>query len=67
MNVIGHPGIGVDRKAMFGGSIYQRVAEKLKVGLAREDHLAVIAALDDVLRLARNDVAGQTGHLMLES
>ena len=39
----------------------QRIAQELVTRLGGKDDLPVIAALDDVLRLARNDVAGKSG------
>jgi hypothetical protein len=44
------------------GRFHQRIAEKHKILVAGEDSLAVIAALDDVLRLTGDDVAGETCH-----
>ncbi len=60
--MVGHPYIGMYRQAEAAGSFDDGIAEVLVVGLGGEDHLAVVAALDDVLRLAGDDVAGQAGH-----
>lgn len=40
----------------------QRIAKELVIRLGRKDRLAVIAALDDVLRLTGDDVTGKSGH-----
>lgn len=42
-------------------SFNQRIAQELVIRLGGKDDLPVIAALDDVLRLARDDVAGESG------
>jgi hypothetical protein len=60
--MVGHPHIGVDRKAVLERGLDQRVAKELIVRLGGKDGLAVVAALDDVLGLAGDDVAGKTGH-----
>ena len=38
------------------------IAKKLIVRVSGKDRLPIIAALDDVLRLAADNVAGKTGH-----
>ena len=60
--MVRHPHIGVDREAVLELRLDQRVAKELIVRLGGKDRLAIIAALDDVLRLAGDDVAGKTGH-----
>jgi len=46
---------------MLGGSFDQGVAEELVVRLCGEDHLAVVAPLDDVLRLTGDDITRKAG------
>ena len=58
MNMVGHPDIGMDRQAMLFRGFDQGIAKKLIVGLRRKNGLSVIAALDDMLRLAGDDIAG---------
>ena len=41
----------------------QRIAKELIVRVGCENSLAVITALDDMLRLTRDDEAGKVGHL----
>ena len=62
MDVICHPHVGVYGKSIAAGGFNQSVAEELIVRLGGKYYLPVVAALDDVLRLARNDVTGKTGH-----
>jgi hypothetical protein len=52
----------MDRESVLKRSLDERVAEKLIVRLGGKDCLEVVAALDVVLRLAGDDVAGETGH-----
>ena len=47
---------------MLDRGFHQGVAEELVVRVGSKDDLAVIAALDDVLGLAGNNVAGKAGH-----
>ena len=60
--MVRHPRIGVDRQPMLGGRLDQGIAKELVVRLCGKDRLAVIAALDDVLRLTGNDVTGKARH-----
>src|SRR5258706_14268194 len=50
------------RQADAAGSFDDGIAEVLVIHFGGEDRLPVVAALDDVLRLAGDDVAGQAGH-----
>lgn len=63
MNVVGHPDIGMDRQAILGCCLDQGIAKKPVVRSGGEDHLPVIAALNDVLGLARYDKTGKTRHV----
>lgn len=60
--MVGHPYVGVDAQAMPECGVDQGIAEALIVCLGGEDDLAVVATLDDVLGLAGDDVAGESGH-----
>jgi hypothetical protein len=60
--MVRHPHIGVDREAVLERSLDQGITKELIVRLGGKDGLAVVAALDDVLRLAGEDVAGKTGY-----
>jgi hypothetical protein len=42
--------------------LYQGISKVLLIRFGSKNHLAVVAALDDVLRLAGYDIAGKTGH-----
>jgi hypothetical protein len=52
----------VDGETVRVGSLDQGVAEKLVIGISRENHLTVVAALDDVLGLTGNNVTGKASH-----
>lgn len=54
--------LGVYLQSMLDRGFHQGVAEELVVRVGSKDDLAVIAALDDVLGLAGNNVAGKAGH-----
>ncbi len=63
MNVIRHPHIPMNRQAKPPCRLHQCIAKELIVRFGSENGLAVIAALDDVLRLTGDDESGETGHL----
>ena len=65
--MVGHPHIGVNCQPVFVGRLNQRIAEILVVRVRGKDDLSVVAALDEVLRLPRNDVAGKARHDELDS
>jgi len=62
VDVVGHPDIGMDSPTLPGCRLDQGPTKKAVVRVSAKDGLPVIAALNDVLRLARNDVAGETRH-----
>ena len=49
-------------EAKTSGGFDDGITEELVIGLGSKDNLPVIAALDDVLRLAGDNVAGEAGH-----
>jgi len=62
VNVVGHLAIGPDRDAEAPAALGEPVAiERIVVG-RREDALAAMAALRDVVRGAGNDDAGDAGY-----
>jgi hypothetical protein len=63
MNVIGHPHVAVDDQTKPPCRFDHRIAKELVIHFSGEDRLPVIAALDNVLRLTGDDLAGKTGHL----
>ena len=62
MNVVGHPHIRVNRKPESPGRFDKGITKKLKVVVADKNSLTIVAALDDVLRLAGDHVAGKACH-----
>ncbi len=52
----------MDGEAVGVGGILQTVEIEVKVVLCGEGRLAIVAALDDVQRLARDEEAGQAGY-----
>ena len=62
MDMVGHPDIGMDRQTMLRCRFHQGIAKKLIICISGKDHLPVVATLDNVLWLARDDVAGKAGH-----
>ena len=58
VDVVGHPNIGMDSQTLLGCRLGQGPTKKPVVLASAKEGLPVIAALDDVLRLARNDEAG---------
>jgi hypothetical protein len=60
VDVVGHPHVGVNAQTVLERGLDQVIAEELIVRPGSKDRLAVIAALDDVLRLAGDDVAGKS-------
>jgi hypothetical protein len=57
--VIDHPDVGVNSQTVLAGGFHQRIAKEPIVRLRGKNSLPVVTALDDVLRLAGNDVAGE--------
>ena len=60
--MVGHQHIGVQRTAEPGTGIVQGAQIDAVIVLMGEDRLAVVAALDDMLRLAGEVEAGKSGH-----
>jgi len=60
--VVGHPDLGMDSPTLPGGRLDQSSTKKPVVRVSAKDDLPVMAALNDVLRLARNDAVGETRH-----
>lgn len=50
------------RQPVFGRRLDQRIAKELVIRLGGKNRLPVVAALDDVLRLAGNHVTGKARH-----
>ena len=63
VDVVGHPDLGMDSQTLLGGHLDQGPTKKPVVRVSAKEGLSVIAALNDVLRLARNDEAGETRHV----
>ena len=59
--------MGMNCQPVFVGRLNQRIAEILVVRVCGKDDLSVVAALDDMLRLLRNDVTGKARHDELDS
>lgn len=57
MDVIRHPHIGMNGEAKPSSRFDQGVSKELVIRFSGKDRLTVIAALDDVLGLAGEDVA----------
>jgi len=49
-------------QAVGGCRLNHCITEKLKVFICGKNHLAIVTALDNVLRLTRDDIAGEPGH-----
>lgn len=62
MDVVGHPDLGMDGQTLPGGRLDPGPTKKPVVRVSAKEVLPVMAALNDVLRLARNDKAGETRH-----
>ena len=60
--VIGHPRIGMNLQTVRVSGLNQGVAKELVVRINRKYVLAIVAALNDVLRLAGNNDSGKAGH-----
>jgi len=58
LDVVGHPDIGMDSQTLLGCRLDQGPTKKPVVGVSAKEGLPVMAALNEVLRLARNDEAG---------
>ena len=52
----------MDRQTLLGGRLDPGPTKKPLVRVSAKEGLPVMAALNDVLRLARNDAAGETRH-----
>jgi len=57
---VGHPDIGMDSQTLPGGRLDPGPTKKPVVRVSAIEGLPVMAALNDVPRLARNDEAGET-------
>ena len=62
VNVVGHQTIGPDRDALFAALGRQEIAIERIVVVAKEDALAPVAALRDVMGKAGKDELGDAGH-----
>ena len=62
VQVVRHQDISVDRHFVEAGRFLQPDQEALVVGLFAEDRLTVIATLDDVVGLVRDDESGKACH-----
>ena len=62
VNVVGHQTIGPDRDALFAALDRQDIAIERIVVVAKEDALAPVAALRDVMGKAGDDELGDAGH-----
>ena len=60
--MVAHQPISLDRHAEFLRVVTQQVEQHPVIRRRREDGLAVVAALDDVVRVAGECEAGKTGH-----
>ena len=56
--MVGHPHVNVDAEAKPTRRLDECITEKQVVGIGRKNSLTVVTALDIVLRLTGNDVAG---------
>jgi len=63
VDVVGHPDIGMDSQTLLGCRLDQGSTKKPVVRVSAKEGLPVMAALNDVLWLARNDEAGETRHV----
>ena len=63
VEVVGHPDIGMDSQTLLGGRLDPGPTKKPVVRVSAKEGLAVMAALNDVQRLARHDEAGETRHV----
>ena len=63
VDVVGHPDIGMDGQTLLGCRLDHGPAKKPVVRVSAKGGLPVMAALNDVPRLARNDEAGETRHV----
>ena len=59
VNVMGHPRIGMNLQTVRVSGLNQGVAKELVGRINRKDVLTIVAALDDVPRLAGNDDSGK--------
>lgn len=64
MDVIAHPRMGMNRQNALIGGAHHRITKALKVRVARGNRLPVVATLNDVLWLSRQDISGYTRHLL---
>jgi len=62
MEVVVHDHVGMDRHLEGPGMLMPEVQQALAVLVVAHNGLAVVAALDDVVRITSNGEAGQTGH-----
>ena len=62
MKVIFHQHIGVNGDVKLFGVVIQQIQQRLVVQPGSKNRLAVVTALDDVVRVARDGEAGEAGH-----
>ena len=61
VDVVGHQNIGVERAIVRQQRIGEHRQEEPPVGVLEENHLPVVTALDDMVRVAFKDEAGLAG------
>jgi hypothetical protein len=49
---------------MFSSGIYQRISKKLVIRIRSKNYLAIIASLDDMLRLVWDNVTRKACHMI---
>jgi len=62
MDVVGHQHVSMDRAASVARRLGEPAAVADIAGLVKEDRLAVVAALDHVQRLIRQEIAAGARH-----
>ena len=62
MDVFGHEDVGMNSQPVALGGIFQSVTEEQAILIVCENHLAIIAAQNDVLRDVFDEIARETGH-----
>jgi hypothetical protein len=63
--MIGHQDIGVDTTLARAFGLLQDGYIGVVIVFREEDHLAIVAALDDMMRIGRDSHTGSTGHRQL--
>ena len=62
MHVVRHQNAGVNDAAIFSGRLGEPIAVARIIVVIEEDRLTIIAALDHVQRLLRQEIAPQAWH-----